>query len=93
MTSATTRNRTFAVRNTGTQPATFQLKAECRDGNTGAVLTGCTVPAAVTVAAGVSANVAVTFPAPAGASFTVSLQGPRRRTPRGCRTRDGCRRR
>ena len=74
MTSAPTRNRTFYVRNTGTQPATFQLKAECRDGSTGAVLTGCTVPASVTVAAGGNAGVSVTIPAPAGASFTISLQ-------------------
>ena len=81
MTAAPTRNRTFVVLNTGTQPATFQLKAECRDGISGAVLTGCSAPASVTVAAGVSANVAVTFPAPAGASFTISLHATQANAP------------
>ncbi len=60
---------TFAVQNTGTVQATYALAANCGS------MSGCTVPASVTVNPGASANVSVGFTTPpyAGATDAVSL--------------------
>ncbi|HEX2207410.1 MAG TPA: hypothetical protein VHG93_06990, partial [Longimicrobium sp.] len=72
VTTATT-SHTFSVRNTGSASATFQLAAECRAGDSGTVISGCSVQPAVTVAAATTVFVNVVFPATAGSYFTVTL--------------------
>ncbi|MBB4637558.1 RHS repeat-associated core domain-containing protein [Longimicrobium terrae] len=52
----------FRVRNTGPAQATFTLHPSCLDG-VGYTIAGCTAPASVTVAAGDSAVVPLTYPA------------------------------
>ncbi|HEU0016059.1 MAG TPA: RHS repeat-associated core domain-containing protein [Longimicrobium sp.] len=69
------RTQAFAVRNTGSEPATFRLRAECRSAETGQpAASGCSAPATVgPVAAGASATVQVSYTATLSNPLAVSL--------------------
>lgn len=67
------RTRTFVVRNTGTDTATFYFTSDCRNALTGLAAGGCGTPAPVTLAAGASQNVQVAFTAVAGEPLSIGV--------------------
>lgn len=64
---------TFQVRNTGTEPAAFQLAAACRDLQTGLAVSCTAPPSTAEVAPGAAAAVQVSWTAAAGQEVAVSL--------------------
>ena len=71
--AGTGRTQAFTVRNTGTEEAIFHFTAECRNGETGAPVSGCTAPAPASVPAGATRTALVTYTATAGQPLSVGL--------------------
>jgi hypothetical protein len=71
--AGTSATRTFTVKNTGGAAATFQIATQCRDASTGLDLAVCSATSSVTLGAGASQGVVLTYSRPS-AGMVVLLQ-------------------